>query len=78
MIYNATTSLLSLSLSVGCSGLRAGSELLSINSFAQKSEMINLLHSQYPDQRQHQFIWMYNFRLFTSLTLSLSLLHMLN
>ena len=42
-------------------GLRAGSEILSINSFAQKSEVINVLNEQYPHQKQHNFIWMYQF-----------------
>jgi len=42
-------------------GLRAGSEILSINSFAQKSEVIALLNEEYPQQKHHHFIWMYQF-----------------
>ncbi len=41
--------------------MRAGSEILSINSFAQKSELIKTLNDKYPTQKQHNFIWMYNF-----------------
>merc|ERR1719206_1363694 len=42
-------------------GLRSGSEILSINSFAQKSEVIKGLNERYPSQRQHQFLWMHQF-----------------
>eukprot|EP01084_Bolivina_argentea_P167594 290830_1 len=41
-------------------GLRAGSEILAINSFSSKSEVIKSLNDNYPE-KQHQFIWMYNF-----------------
>eukprot|EP01083_Nonionella_stella_P313770 1127798_1 len=42
-------------------GLRAGSEIISINSFAQKSEAIKILNEEYPKQKKDNFLWMYQF-----------------